>query len=186
MKSSEQIGDFPHYEILRTLIEAAIRDQRAISASSAALTAAVAKIKDQVSTLPEQLSRTLAGPVEKNLIQHFLGTINAAQNATARFEQAASLSVRKLFLLPTVCFLAAVFGLLVYVKLAMPDPRQIQSLRLEEARLRHSIALLEREGGKAQITQCRERTKTRPCIRTDERYGVFGNDKDTFRIIYGY
>jgi hypothetical protein len=188
MKEVEEVGDFPHYEILRVLIEASIRDQKAIQASSGALNAAISELRNQAASLPGTLVDQVAHRLVTEIRTNLDNVTSAANRAERHFRQAAEFSIWKLLFLPALCFITSLAGILFYVKLAMPDPRELQKLRIQQAELQDTIAVLERKGGSAEITQCRDsRNKLRPCIRTEEKYGVFGDgQKATYRVIYGY
>jgi hypothetical protein len=187
VKTSEQVGEFPHYEILRVLLEAAIRDQRAIQASSGALSAATLELRNQTAKLPE----TLVTAVSENLLSEIRENLDnvaaAARRAQGDFDRVTSVARWKLLVLPACCFLAGLGGILIYIKLAMPDVRKLEELRERQADLQSQLSVLERKGGAAQVSRCTDRKgRTWPCIRTDDTFGTFGNSEgETFRVIFG-
>jgi hypothetical protein len=181
---NDQIDEFPHYEILRTLIEAVARDQNGIERSIAGLDTLVEK-------LPAQILGQVAMQVTDQLQQQFKELrrqVRILQNdvemAPQNFKRAAGTSFWKLLFSPMLCFVTIGFALWMYV----PNARSINALREEQEELQRNISMLQQEGGKADLTQCPMNGKMKPCIATIDDDNVFrvAHSKAAYRVLYGY
>ena len=159
---NDQTDEFPHYEILRTLIEAAVRDQNGIERSIASLDALVEKLPAEIlSQVATQVTGELKEQFEE-LREQVRILQNDAERAQESFRRTGSTSFWKLLLAPMLCLVAIGVALWMY----LPNALSINALRQEQAGLQRNISMLEQRGGKADLTQCKWNGKWKPCIAT--------------------
>lgn len=146
-----------------------------------------------IKTLPG-VARDTVGDVAKEIIvegtkKASVGLLDASSKAMVAAEELSrahtAALIKHIFVLTCTTVLFAA-GLWAWGNWAWSD---VQTARAELAQLQAAVEKLESQYGKATLSMCTETNgNKRPCIRTDERAGLFGDPKkgETYRVIYGY
>jgi len=205
-----------HYHALQKVYETALYHDEQIDKKIAALEAATRTLENQSKALPGAVSAEVAKLVASSfkdatsklsdgvdvlleglkaeaeaagsrIAERFESANVNASKAAAAYERAAELTFRRVAvfaLLGTACGVAAMVATAWY---QLPNEKQLQAMRAEEARLERNIADLVRRGGEVEVITCTmQGGGVRPCVRTDERGNPnpFRRDpQETFRLI---
>ena len=146
-----------------------------------------------IKTLPG-VARDAVGDVAKEIIVEgtkkvSVGLLDASNKAMAAADELRRVHtvalLKHIFVLACIAVLLAA-GLWTWGNWTWSD---VQTARTELALLQATVEKLESQYGKATLRMCTASDGSkRPCIRTDERAGLFGEPKkgETYRVIYGY
>jgi hypothetical protein len=194
------IGDASFGEAYRDLVEAAIRNEAAISTAIGNMETATRNmrkaeemLREKVRTLPDWVTGEVDKRIEKIVhntaaqITNNLAAVNeAARRLQVQYENAAKFGVKRM---AVACFGSGCIGMIIAMYVAawliLPAPDVLQREREAEQNVEKLAPL----GGNSILSMCKTAQGERRCVRTDERgqqmpFGVGGGE--TYRIIYGY
>ncbi|MGP8434968.1 hypothetical protein ACT2FY_24255 [Paraburkholderia fungorum] len=157
------------YDALGALLEAAIRDQKSTADAVKSMKALTGAISQQSRDLPGTVSAGVKRELEQAIdaaaesLSGKVGAANiAADTAVAAFERATRRSMLYVCvpaLLASALAMATWYGVTAW---------SVRSLQKEKTELQESVALLEKHGGRLDVTSCRFKDgHTEPCIRVD-------------------
>jgi len=164
------------YDRLNSLLEAAIRDQQAIRAASAALKALQAAMDAQRKTQPQEIVGALLHELEQVIdtaSTQLTARIDSANLSAATAEVALSAATRRASWVVLIPALAVGFASLALSFFS--STWILSSLREEKAGLEANIAALESRGAKLDWAECGGKDKiVRLCVRVDNSVNYDG------------
>lgn len=160
-----------------TLLEAAIRDQKAIREAAQGLRETEKTVRESIHRIPGQVAREVDASLQRaidtvanQLMARFEEANANAELASAAYQASAKFSFWRLVLpvLGLTAFGATAIFLAAWM--IMPSTSEIQEKRAEVDRLEQRLSSLEQQGARADYTQCivSERPKRlRLCVKLD-------------------
>jgi hypothetical protein len=187
---SEHARTIDPYPALGTLLEAAIRDQKAIGKAVDGLNGVQRAMTTATAELPRTVARevdaSLQDAIERaamRLVERFEKANVDAERAEKAYCNAVKFSLWK-GALPVLGIAAVGAAAIVAVAwMLTPSLAEIQSRRDERDALEQRIAWLQQHGANGDFTKCivsKDGKKTRLCVKLDSR---FGDEWSGYRII---
>ena len=169
------------HSVIGTLLEAAIRDQKAIHEAVEGLNSAENSVATAAARLPGAVAREVdvslkqaVGGAADTLVKRFDDANIEAERAAAAYRDAAAFSLRRI-VIPVLSITAiGASAIVIAAWLAMPNLAELQARREERDQLEQRIAWLEKYGARSDITNCeisKDRKKTRLCVKLDPNFG---------------
>jgi hypothetical protein len=184
--------------VMHEIYESALRNQGSIKSALGDLNSAIDAMQNATNELPDELSssvnKQISSAVEsasREIIKKHTEANVQAERAYEAYDKAVRWSFMRIFGVALVLFVvilaATIIGMIIVVERWLPDAREVQALRMEQAELERVVANLAQQGGRADLTTCKLNGKPRLCIRTDENVPTYDGSKgEKYRIIYGY
>lgn len=193
--SHRDAPDFSFHDALQRVMEAALRNERALNAAAMQLsdllrvaTASTTSLPAEVAASVRERLRDAALSAARTMSRHFADADAAALRARRAYEDAARRSRRHvatwwLALLSASCAGVTLSAILIK-DVILPSPDILRREREAES----AVAVLRAQGGDAVLTHCSTSDGDRLCVRTDESGSpnLWSRDGETYRIIHGY
>ena len=183
-----------NYDLIASLLETAIRHQKAVGEAVKTLERAAQtlegqhlSIQQQVSALPSHLSREVAATLSDSVATIQSGLMSAAEDAAERitqkvataniraddarlaYESAAKFAIWKISIPGLLLILVIALGLWETGQWTLT---RVETLREEKTRLQNAVAELASQGGRALLPCQTESGVHMLCARIDERWSV--------------
>ena len=172
--------DIDIHTVTGTLLEAAIRDQKAIEEAVKGLGDARGAILGAASTLPSAVSREVnvslkiaINDAADVLVHRFEAANISAERAATAYEKAAAFVIWKVAGMGLGVTAIGALAIVGMAWIAMPNLAEIQALRAERDKLQQDLALLVQRGAKSDTSACElpnNPKKTRFCVKLDPRF----------------
>ena len=196
MKVAEIVPErtFNFEDALQRVIEAALRNEAALTLSAEQLQDLAQDLSNQVQSLPVAVSNSVesklrgaAAAAAIEIQKKFTDADNAADQARERYESSvrffSARSVAYFIALAILVCFGVTLAVFVITRAILPPKDILQ----QERQAQQAVFDLRPRGGASVITYCTTPTGDRLCVRTDERDpGPWGSNGETYRIIYGY
>ena len=138
--------------------------------------------EDKFSKIKTSLESSIGSAVD-SLIKKFQVADTYAEQAAKRYERAVHWAPWKVFAIAVTLGLSIIAGSVLLLQQTIPTYSEITSLRAEKQQLEETIAKLAKDGGRIQLTECRDKQRKRLCAKIDEKAPTY---TDGFRILAGY